>query len=376
MAGNFVNTIERQVEVGEEITRLRTNFKKEPKARLNSDRLTDYAEYLNKYFSEFSKNHTHLLEFYDELLDTTYFKTDYFKEISVTERAFKAEIELKCIAIGIPYPIQYMSEVDPNNCEKTDNLNQLKMTDDKHNSAKAFAFPIDIEKAEEKLISVNVLDEDDDNPVNKTVLESKIISSTPQKTRINMDLISKFMSDCTLFEEELDKTEQYLIAGLKTRAMVTKSYLDGDYHGLIELRKEVCAKYQNIEHCKTKFDAIQMRFVLLCERLTERMPQSLSSRNIIEPSTLKLKPIEIREFSGDIKAWPTFSQLFSSLIILCDIQKMQYLKSSVRGDAAKLISNLEITNDNFSLAWQLLNNRYDNKRALCNVLLTYSSMFY
>lgn len=43
---------------------------------------------------------------------------------------------------------------------------------------------------------------------------------------------------------------------------------------------------------------------------------------------------------------------------------MQYLKTSLSGEAANLIANMEITASNFPKAWQILTERFENKRAL------------
>ena len=44
------------------------------------------------------------------------------------------------------------------------------------------------------------------------------------------------------------------------------------------------------------------------------------------------------------------------------IQKFHYLKGCVTGDAANIISSLETTTENYKVAWDLLKNRYDNKK--------------
>jgi len=47
--------------------------------------------------------------------------------------------------------------------------------------------------------------------------------------------------------------------------------------------------------------------------------------------------------------------------MLSNVQRLQYLRSSVTGDAAKIISALEISGTN-NEAWNLLRKHYDNKR--------------
>ena len=46
---------------------------------------------------------------------------------------------------------------------------------------------------------------------------------------------------------------------------------------------------------------------------------------------------------------------------ITDNQKLQYLKTSLKGDAAKLLTSLQNTDANFSKACDILKNRYDNK---------------
>jgi len=46
---------------------------------------------------------------------------------------------------------------------------------------------------------------------------------------------------------------------------------------------------------------------------------------------------------------------------LPEIQKFHYLKSSLSGEAERLISNLPITAKSYTIAWKLLVERYENK---------------
>jgi len=46
---------------------------------------------------------------------------------------------------------------------------------------------------------------------------------------------------------------------------------------------------------------------------------------------------------------------------LPEIQKFHYLKSSLSGEAEGLISNILMTANNYTIAWKLLVERYENK---------------
>ncbi|XP_012152959.1 uncharacterized protein LOC105664169 [Megachile rotundata] len=52
-----------------------------------------------------------------------------------------------------------------------------------------------------------------------------------------------------------------------------------------------------------------------------------------------------------------------------EVEKFHYLKLSVTGEATQLINNLVVTGDNFKLAWQLISDRYENRRVLVDAQL-------
>lgn len=81
---------------------------------------------------------------------------------------------------------------------------------------------------------------------------------------------------------------------------------------------------------------------------------------------INIKPIEIPQFHGEYKDWPSYNNLFSNAIInnerLNNTEKMQYLKTTLRGKAADAISHLKILEENFEPAWNILKERFSNRR--------------
>lgn len=84
----------------------------------------------------------------------------------------------------------------------------------------------------------------------------------------------------------------------------------------------------------------------------------------------KLPQIQIAKFDGSYFRWLEFRDTFVSLIHnserIASIHKFHYLISYLTGDAARIISNLEVSSANYNNAWKLLCDRYDNKRQLIN----------
>ena len=49
---------------------------------------------------------------------------------------------------------------------------------------------------------------------------------------------------------------------------------------------------------------------------------------------------------------------------LSNVQKFHYLIASLKNESKDVISNLQITNENFLVAWQLVDQRYNNKQLI------------
>ena len=84
-------------------------------------------------------------------------------------------------------------------------------------------------------------------------------------------------------------------------------------------------------------------------------------------SNVKLPIIEISTFDGCTEDWKCFSKTFQSLIHKSEaiprIQKFQYLITSLSA-AAKIIESIELINENYTVAWELLTKRYEDPRAI------------
>jgi diphosphomevalonate decarboxylase len=68
------------------------------------------------------------------------------------------------------------------------------------------------------------------------------------------------------------------------------------------------------------------------------------------------------------RSWLHFRDTFEVLIVnntaLSSVQIFHYLIASLKNEAKDLISNLQMTNENFLVAWQLVTQRYNNKRLI------------
>ncbi|XP_022828339.1 uncharacterized protein LOC111357764, partial [Spodoptera litura] len=86
-----------------------------------------------------------------------------------------------------------------------------------------------------------------------------------------------------------------------------------------------------------------------------------------------LPKIQLPKFNGNYEGWPTFKDLFLSLVHenndLSDVQRLHYLKTSLSGEAEVLLTHIQVTSSNYATAWNILNKRYGNRRIILNCIM-------
>ena len=77
---------------------------------------------------------------------------------------------------------------------------------------------------------------------------------------------------------------------------------------------------------------------------------------------------DLPKFDGKYENWTPFHEQFMASVdsnaSLPDIQKFNYLKSALTGEASQLISHLPLSNSNSQIALNSLTDRYDNPRLI------------
>jgi len=106
---------------------------------------------------------------------------------------------------------------------------------------------------------------------------------------------------------------------------------------------------------------------------TQTLPNLATRQNqqiILKSASVRLPTIELPKFNGDIADWLSFRDTFESLInkneTIDPIQKFHYLKASLEGPAAQIIKSLEFSAANYTVAWNAICSRFNNKRLLAH----------
>lgn len=121
----------------------------------------------------------------------------------------------------------------------------------------------------------------------------------------------------------------------------------------------VCAQIRHMTRPASVQPATQLR--------AARSPTQ-SSSGTEHATHIRLPKINLPSFSGNYDKWFPFYDTFRALIhnneSLNNVQKFEYLRSSLTGQATNIVSSLEISERNYDLAWNLIKERYDNKRII------------
>lgn len=104
----------------------------------------------------------------------------------------------------------------------------------------------------------------------------------------------------------------------------------------------------------------------LAEKLAANQPDTNQTRPpVAHTVAVRLPELKIPDFDGNFEEWTNFHDLFVTLIHtnqqLSSVQKFQYLKAVLKGEALRLIQSLSVTAENYIIAWSCLKRRYDNK---------------
>lgn len=104
--------------------------------------------------------------------------------------------------------------------------------------------------------------------------------------------------------------------------------------------------------------------------LTSNLLQGLLSQNSSMNLGLKLPDINLPKFDGSLDDWLCFRDTFRSVIHeksnLSGIQKFHYLRLSLKGEAAEILRDMQISETSYDIAWKILLDHYEDSNALIN----------
>lgn len=196
-----------------------------------------------------------------------------------------------------------------------------------------------------------------------STLENITDLNDSQKAKINL-LIKESNSKHDDFKKNLDSLNN----------TDSKSTSDYDEDAVMEIENTISDLYISIQEIvASKWPSLAENLSILPSEKSHESVNNTSQSNSITSSntnhsTLKLPKISLPKFNGNVNNWVTFHNLFDTLVhqnpSLTNIEKLQFLLSSLEHEALNEIKALPLSNENYPIAWNRLVKRYHNKRRL------------
>ena len=196
------------------------------------------------------------------------------------------------------------------------------------------------------------------------------MSSLKRKTNVRNGLraeIERVTAETTnLLDNYMIEVKDELIANgnyLK-ESLAELKRLDGE---ILELIKE-----EDIEKDIIESGKFASRHRVVVTKVESKIRENLQTTGNPSPATkqrtVKLPYLQLKRFGGNPTEWGAFWDAFSSSIDkseeLDDVQKFNYLKSYLHGNAARALDGLQSTNENYAEAVEMLKDRFGNKQVV------------
>ena len=126
------------------------------------------------------------------------------------------------------------------------------------------------------------------------------------------------------------------------------------------LDEEIERASDNIEEIDTTLFSIKKAL-----EVDKCSPTCSTSSSTPTAAVSRLPKFEIPTFEGDVLKFPSYWELFEANVHkvhnLDDVQRFSYLRTTLKGEPATLIANLELTSANYKDAVAMLKERYGDK---------------
>lgn len=323
-----------QQQLGEAIDKLEKSFKQTAKARRTEEFFKKRLAFLKSTWKEFNENNDAIIKITDESAEKTeYTEKKYFEEIKIVteqlEKLYKTEFTKT-------FPDKNMQELIAAAVNETVVLSDDDDEDQpRRNEAKQFSAKGLSEEAEQTDRMYNI--------------RGAALESLTQKLLMKHDEHSTEIE----LEYDLNKLEE------ATR----------QYQSIYEERLMYADDQIEMEGLKLENESlinVAERAILSFRRKLVEMKKTTN----VEPDAPKLKTLKVRTFSGRCQDWVPFLNFFTRTIIenpkLTDIQRMSYLVDSLEGEPRRLIEHLELADQNFSGAMEIIMHRYNDERKIIN----------
>lgn len=169
--------------------------------------------------------------------------------------------------------------------------------------------------------------------------------------------------------DNVDNLNDQIIQVLKVRLNAISPKLDEAYDGFNQIRSIDCDTDLSIESFENIYFDTVAKARMIIDQFDKRSVAATPTQSIITKenrNSVKLPAIAVPLFSGDIFEFDSFFDTFKAVVDsndeLSDVEKLFYLKQSLRGSAAECVNGLQMITSNYKIAIDNLKIRYENRK--------------
>lgn len=326
------NLVANQRKIMGAMDQLLSNYKKDGPDRKTTYHIKKRLSTLESYWQEFQCNHIKLCEYEDKSHE--YFVSDFYKRTSEFYQETRAYIINQLSASTAMEEKPYHSPATSLTASEFEQQQQIAGT-----SRAEEPTPL-----RQQPSSINV-------PQNRGTISK--LEEMLRKQNSNFRAFERTINIIN-FETVSEKWEfEDILKSIHSRWSVIDSLhweIDSELFEPNEEYEQAFSKYEKRFHDIKRFINSKMWSQVNREKATPQM--------------------DIPTFSGSYHSWVSFKDLFTETIhsnkSLSKAQKMQFLKSKLKGEAEKLIQHLNISSDNYDISWDILNHRFNNTKLIFN----------
>ena len=187
------------------------------------------------------------------------------------------------------------------------------------------------------------------------------------------DKVMKDYEECVNLVLEVEE----FVGGLGSIMAMIKDRMDFKLRGTSKVNFEPKEKMLEIEQQKAVIEHRKLQIEaerLTLEREKLRKKLEVDSKQGTKPNIVKLAKLDFKKFNGGFLNWQEFWDSFNSAIrsnpFLSPVEKMNYLRAQLEGDAADVVPGLPLTNENYEQSIKLLMECYGQNEVIINVHYT------
>ena len=187
-------------------------------------------------------------------------------------------------------------------------------------------------------------------------------SSSKGKLESRLETVKPLMDNFNIVQEEIEELELTGTAKETQQEKIEewdkeRKEFEDLYHTAIGLDRDRLAEFNSV-------------FQNDAENSDEQNQTSQIISNCLRPVNYNFPILNLPKFNGTYEKWLLYKDNFTATVDtnkeIPPVKKLQYLSGALEGDALQLISTITTSANNYTVAWELIKKRYDNKRLIIN----------